>query len=919
MPKLLIPGWILGKRTSKLSNAHLIQQFLQHRSDDAFSELVRRHFRVVYGVCRRVLGNNHDAEDAVQATFIVLARHADSVRKPQSLASWLHGVAYRTALELRTMRNRHQSKVKNSNHLTEYPNRQLEDSDQELSAILDEEISLLPEHYRLPLVLSELQGHSRLQVSQMLGIPCGTVSSRLAMAKKKLALRLRRRGVAVTVLVLSGFFAKQLSAQVPSALVNLTTHSILQASVVPGVSQVQHLASAVINGMLLYKLQRLTVMLVSAALLSIGFSAWVLAADEKSTIRTVGCTQITSMQLPQRIQTKSEGTLTGSVLDSDGNPVEGALVYLENFKLEKVTTTRTDALGKFRYGPITAGIHPYQYLYIEAPGFARQYVAQSQVYPNSQHDLGIITLWRGKVFRGRMVDHEGKPVAKANLEIRNWHSFSGNFGVKSFGPNYSVETDADGYYQTPPIADGILTVEKKLPNQKSSMGIAGCNVTEKTNNTLATYQLPKPEVEVPHVFRVIDEDGKPIIGAKLIGDKDRIDHEVEGVTDSEGKYVLRGYGPHPHGSGRIYKEGYASTYWDFRTSHEPLVLTRAATIEGKVVDAQTGKALQLQKIVLVPQSHASNDDGWEYRRWTETEMLELDHFVQKEDGTFRLVHWNKPDQYRLCASATGYRDAEIVLGEVSSKKHIASVEVTMEKQAPAKQQVSGKVTRGSKPVPIGWIALYRLAKESPARASYMLRGRTTPPTFEVIEETLFEDGKYSLHVPVEDKQWYLIAYEKGQAPMQIGPFVVQANEQKELNIAGTSGAEIQGRVTHMEKALRGKLAVVAFNRLGYRTEVLVQADGGFRLKDLPAGEYGLKVGHNTFQDEEVKSQNKYDSEPCFFGNWKRTEEEEKRFQRWVKADSEDWQRPSSPWKRAKLVNVIAGQRVQEIELELPEK
>src|SRR6266536_1034431 len=154
----------------------LLRAFLADRSEPAFAELVRRHGPVVFGVCRRVLGDRHDAEDAFQAAFLVLARKAADVRKPDALASWLYGVAYRTARELRSMRDRRRTKELGARSVSEGSSKTLAHaSGSDLAAVLDEELARLPEHYRLAVVLCELHGRSRKQAAAELGVPEGTL------------------------------------------------------------------------------------------------------------------------------------------------------------------------------------------------------------------------------------------------------------------------------------------------------------------------------------------------------------------------------------------------------------------------------------------------------------------------------------------------------------------------------------------------------------------------------------------------------------------------------------------------------------------------------------------------------------------------------------------------------------------------
>jgi RNA polymerase sigma factor (sigma-70 family) len=180
----------------ELSDHDLVQRFADGRDDSAFTALVRRHGGMVLGVCRRVLGNEHDAEDVFQAAFLVLSRKAGSLRHKNAVGPWLFGVAHRLALRARQQgRNRQERESR----VVERPTATALDklTVREVQSVLDEELARLPERDRGPLVLCYLQGLTRDEAAQRLGCPLGTLKSRLARGRAILHRRLTRRGVAV--------------------------------------------------------------------------------------------------------------------------------------------------------------------------------------------------------------------------------------------------------------------------------------------------------------------------------------------------------------------------------------------------------------------------------------------------------------------------------------------------------------------------------------------------------------------------------------------------------------------------------------------------------------------------------------------------------------------------------------------------
>ncbi|HEY3967374.1 MAG TPA: sigma-70 family RNA polymerase sigma factor [Planctomycetaceae bacterium] len=183
--------------SEELSDDRLLHDYVFSNSQEAFAVLVRRHGPMVWGVCRRVAGHTHDAEDAFQATFAVLARKAPSIRRRRAIGAWLHQVARRTSLLARTLSTR-QGIIMDAVVMDSQVSPSADETATDRDGILDDEISRLPESLRLPVVLCYLQGLTNREAGDRLGCPEGTIVSRLARARELLRGRLVRRGLVLS-------------------------------------------------------------------------------------------------------------------------------------------------------------------------------------------------------------------------------------------------------------------------------------------------------------------------------------------------------------------------------------------------------------------------------------------------------------------------------------------------------------------------------------------------------------------------------------------------------------------------------------------------------------------------------------------------------------------------------------------------
>lgn len=254
-----------------LDDGDLLERYLSCRDETAFAALVRRHGPMVLGVCRRILGNIHDADDAFQATFLILVRKAPSIFPRGQVGPWLYGVAYRTSLKAKAMSSRRRSKQQ---VLQDVPGPQPPAHDEWLE-LLDREVNRLPDKYRLPIVLCDLEGKTRKQAARQLGWPEGTVATRLQHGRALVQKRLARHGLPLSAGAITLVWVEAISAaSVPARLLASTvqTASVFSAGTVAGSIplKVTALAQGVLHAMVLSKVKNVSAILMMLGVLGLG-------------------------------------------------------------------------------------------------------------------------------------------------------------------------------------------------------------------------------------------------------------------------------------------------------------------------------------------------------------------------------------------------------------------------------------------------------------------------------------------------------------------------------------------------------------------------------------------------------------------------------------------------------------------------
>jgi RNA polymerase sigma factor (sigma-70 family) len=284
------------------TDGNLLDLYVRQKDEAAFEALVRRHGRMVLGVCRRLLGNCHDAEDAFQATFLVLVRKAASIRPSGMVGNWLYGVAHRTALEARRSAAKRRVKEAQAAPRTETP----DDTLAHLRPLLDQELTRLPDKYRAVLVQCDLEGRTRKEAAQQLGLPEGTIASRQARGRTLLAKRLTRPGVTVSGGALAVVSAQEAaSAFAPLPLVYATVRAATAYAAGPATvivsAPVAALTEGVLKAMLLSKLKITALLLVVIGVAGTGWGHYRMLASDQPTVQ--GVQQLVAQADPKQPKT----------------------------------------------------------------------------------------------------------------------------------------------------------------------------------------------------------------------------------------------------------------------------------------------------------------------------------------------------------------------------------------------------------------------------------------------------------------------------------------------------------------------------------------------------------------------------------------------------------------------------------------
>jgi RNA polymerase sigma factor (sigma-70 family) len=664
---------------SGVSDGDLLRRFAAGNDQAAFAALVRRHGGMVLGVCRRVLPNLQDAEDACQTTFLILARKAQSQNRWQaSVANWLYATARKVAHNaLLAARRRARREARAA--VPEAVPALDEMTGRELLAALDEELDRLPPRYREPLVLCYLEGLTRDEAAVRLGVPAGTIKIQLERGRKRLGAALMRRGCALGAGLLTLAAISPAEASPPRVF-----EGILAAVAGAPRAAVASLAKGVAVQALLKKsiLAALTILAISAFSLG-AWSLMPVAATLVGVPPSGGSIEKSRLKAALQPQPAAERPaqspvqFTGRVLDPEGKPLAGASLLLVGKGGRPVDLGTSAPDGRFTVEVPTDGTQCY-FFAARAPGTGMDFVTIGGLDPARALELRLV---KDHVIRGRIVDTQGKPVAGVRVGVTHIDAFDAQ-SVNAFlaawtnrmiswqwpGGDKALWHDS-GIIATTTDADGRFAVAGTGAERVVSLHVSGAGIADAEfrvvnrrgfnptpYNETARKQSPiivsGPDRTVPALYGpdpvfVVDpgkvirgvvrdaNTGKPWPGVGVFA------QGISAKTDAMGRYEIRGVGKANSYALWVHTDlaagvlgrrvlvpdtnGYAPVTADIAVTRVP----QTVVVTGRIIDASTGKGVRgdVHLGILAGNPFARAHPELEY----------INSASSAEDGTYRIV------------------------------------------------------------------------------------------------------------------------------------------------------------------------------------------------------------------------------------------------------------------------------------------
>jgi RNA polymerase sigma factor (sigma-70 family) len=559
---------VSAEQTAQLSDGELLERFAALGEEQSFAVLVRRHGPMVLGVCRRLLHNWHDAEDGFQATFLALARKAETVGKSGSVGGWLNRVAYHVALKAKA-RAGHAGKQDCQVEERLVADPLAEVTGRELLTVLDEELNKLPERLRVPLVLCYLEGKTRDEVARELGWSLGSLKRRLEEGRARLHARVAGRGISLAVLLAAGVA----TVAVPATLA-ASVRDVLLGGASP--ARVTALANESLRALAGAKVKVSGAVLLFLVLAGAGvglFAPHAPAGAPPASAQEVKAPEKSDKPAP----VDEKQTVAGRVLDADGKPIAGAKVAVIGL-VEKPYRGRTgerahvilgsgetDKEGRFRLACAVASTNrpPIRQVLASAPGHGLDWLMLGRNIDESDVTIKLPT---EQVIRGQLIDLQGQAAKGVKLHVAK---VSPSPGLGSGSSSTSTST---------------------------GFGLGGSSSSGSTASE-------DPSGTAPPWYDFPARPAKLDVWPEVL------------TTDDEGRFIVRGLGKDQAVRFLVSDERFAQQHFVVSTSAKAKpegveqVLEPAHWLEGTVLGADTGKSIG-KKVLLNVSTRDATFQAW---------------------------------------------------------------------------------------------------------------------------------------------------------------------------------------------------------------------------------------------------------------------------------------------------------------------